>query len=139
MTIHRKLSTVVGRTSTGYALSSRMVDRYHTEGYLVLPNFLDSAEVAEIETVYDKFMQQEIKVPGKDFCDMSAGYDKRPEDFSIINCMLPRVYHPPLQGNIYEVRAADVARQLFDDVEMRLDYDQLLNKRPSKTDAVFAW
>jgi phytanoyl-CoA hydroxylase len=63
-------------------------------------------------------MRREINVPGKDFCDMSAGFDKKFEDYAIVNAMLPRVYYPLLQGNIYEKRAASIARQLFPDVEM---------------------
>ena len=102
-------------------------------------NFLNEAEVKPIEVVYDKFMNRTIKVPGKDFCDMSKSFDTKFEDFSIINAMLPTKYYPPLVGNIYEQRAADVAAQLFAGTEMAMDYDQLLDKRPEKADAIFAW
>ena len=34
-------------------------------------------------------MKQEIKVPGKDFCDMSKSFDTPFEEFSIVNAMLP--------------------------------------------------
>ena len=40
--------------------------------------------------------------------------------------------------NIYEKVSASVAQQLFE-VDMRLDYDQLLDKMPNAEDAVFAW
>jgi len=53
--------------------------------------------------------------------------------------MLPRVYYPPLKGNIYEKRAASITKQLYNDEGFDVDYDQLLAKKPSKTDAVFAW
>ena len=43
--------------------------------------------------------------------------------------MLPRKYYPALQGNIYELRAAHAAAQLFPNAKMAIDYDQLLNKR----------
>ena len=62
-----------------------------------------------------------------------------PDNWNIVNAMLPRKYHPPLQGNIYEQRAASAAAQLFPDVKMVYDYDQLLNKRPGKAGAIFAW
>jgi phytanoyl-CoA hydroxylase len=52
--------------------------------------------------------------------------------------MLPRRYHPPWQGNVFERRAASVAEQLCGP-GMSLDYDQLLAKQPHKDDAVFAW
>lgn len=40
---------------------------------------------------------------------------------------------------MYEKRAADAAAQLFPYTRMSLDYDQLLNKRPGKSKAIFAW
>jgi hypothetical protein len=76
-------------------------------------------------------MRQEIYVPGKDFCDMSGGFDRKPEEFSIVNAMLPRKYYPQWQGNIYELRTASIAEQLCGP-DMEIDYDQLLAKRPKK-------
>ena len=61
------------------------------------------------------------------------------EEWSIVNCMLPTRYYPAMRGNIYERLTESMAKQLFPDSEMTKDYDQLLNKRPGKTDAVFAW
>lgn len=123
-------------------------DRYHVsddervaferDGYVHLRGLLTEQEVAELESVYDRFLRREIEVPGKDYCDMAGDYGRRPEDFSIINVMLPRRYHPPWQGNVYERRAASVAEQLAGR-GMEIDYDQLLAKQPYKDDAVFAW
>ena len=70
---------------------------------------------------------------------MSQPFGTPYEQWGIVNAMLPRVYYPPLAGNIYEQRAADVAAQLFPGEPMEIDYDQLLNKRPQKKKAVFAW
>ena len=53
--------------------------------------------------------------------------------------MLPTKYHPEMRGNIFERLTASIVQQLFDDTDMVKDYDQLLNKRPGKDDAVFAW
>jgi len=136
-----------GRTARGheadasprYVVSEEQKKSFAEKGYALLPKFLSEEELKPIEEIYDRFMSREIKVPGKDFCDMSKSFDTAFEDFSIVNCMLPRVYYPPLQGNIYEILAESVAAQLFEGLEMRLDYDQLLNKRPGKQDAVFAW
>jgi hypothetical protein len=92
-------------------------------------------------------MARDIHIPGKDFCDMSKPFDTPFEDYSIINCMLPTKYHPPLQGNIFERLAGKACAQLFGctveegstTVTFVKDYDQLLNKRPNKGDAVFGW
>ena len=53
--------------------------------------------------------------------------------------MLPHRYHAPLRGNAWERAAATIAAEVFPGVEMVQDYDQLLDKRPGKGDAVFAW
>jgi hypothetical protein len=70
---------------------------------------------------------------------MSKPFDTPFEEFSIINCMLPTKYYPPLKNNVYERVARRIAEQLYPGVPMDVDYDQLLNKRPQKNDAVFGW
>lgn len=115
-------------------------DRAHfaEHGYVHLPGLLTEQEVADLEVVYDRFLRREIVVPGKDYCDMAGDYGRAPEDYSIVNVMLPRRYHPAWQGNVYERRAASVVRRLCGE-GMAIDYDQLLAKRPHREDAVFAW
>ena len=50
-------------------------------------------------------MAGKIEVPGKDLCDMSGNQAGRtPEQFTLYNVMLPRIYYPALQGNSYERR-----------------------------------
>jgi hypothetical protein len=112
--------------------------RFQRDGYVHLPGLLTGAEVAELGEVYDRFLRREIDVPGKDYCDMAGDYGRDPSDFSIVNVMLPRRYHPAWQGNVLEQRAAQVAEQL-QGPGMEIDYDQLLAKQPRKEDAVFAW
>lgn len=126
------------RNGDDYIVSDEEKQHFVEKGYVHLRGLLTEAEVAELETTYDQFLRREIDVPGKDYCDMAGDYGREPEDFSIINVMLPRRYHPAWKGNIYERRAASVARQLHGD-GMVIDYDQLLAKQPYKDDAVFAW
>ncbi|MGI9644690.1 MAG: phytanoyl-CoA dioxygenase family protein [Ilumatobacteraceae bacterium] len=121
-----------------YRVTDEERARFEADGYVHLPGLLNDAEVAELEVVYDRFLRREIEVPGKDYCDMAGDYGRSPEEFSIVNVMVPRRYHPAWQGNVYERRAASVARQLCGD-GMVIDYDQLLAKQPYKDDAVFAW
>lgn len=70
---------------------------------------------------------------------MSKPFDTPFEEWSIVNCMLPTRYYPLFQNNIYEKLTASIAKQLFPDKDMTKDYDQFLNKRPGKTDAIFSW
>jgi phytanoyl-CoA hydroxylase len=111
---------------------------FSDHGYVHLNGLLLEDEVAEIEETYDRFLSRDIEVPGKDYCDMAGDYGRDPDDFSIINVMVPRRYYPPWQGNVFERRAASVAQQLCGD-GMTIDYDQLLAKQPYRDDAVFAW
>ncbi|MFT5202013.1 MAG: phytanoyl-CoA hydroxylase [Candidatus Aldehydirespiratoraceae bacterium] len=126
------------RTDGEYVVSEEERAHFLKSGYVHLCGLLTEAEVATLEVDYDRFLRREIEVPGKDFCDMAGDYGRSPDDYSIVNVMLPRRYFPPWQNNVYERRAASVARQLCGD-GMQLDYDQLLAKQPHKHDAVFAW
>jgi hypothetical protein len=121
-----------------YEIDDADREAFARQGFVHLPGVLTEAEVAEIEVVYDRFLRREIEVPGKDYCDMAGDYGRRPEDFSIVNVMLPRRYYPAWQGNVFERRTQDIAGQLLGD-GMSIDYDQLLAKQPFKDDAVFAW
>lgn len=121
-----------------YILTPEQIETFHREGCVTIEDVLTEVEVREIETIYNRFLAGEIHVPDKDFCDMSKPFGIPPEKWSIVNCMLPTKYYPPLQNNIYERLTASMARQLFPESEMTKDYDQLLTKRPGKTDAFFA-
>jgi len=122
-----------------YILTPEQKESFHRDGCTTLENVLTEDEVSEIEQVFDRFLSRDIPVPGKDFCDMSKPVETPFEDWSIVNCMLPTKYYPPLRNNIYERLTACIAQQLFPSLEMVKDYDQLLNKRPGKSDAIFAW
>jgi hypothetical protein len=127
------------RNSDGtYTVTPDESDSFHRDGFVHLTGLLSEREVAELEVVYDRFLDREIEVPGKDFCDMAGDYGRDPSDYSIVNVMLPRRYFPPWQGNVLERRALSVATQLHGP-GMELDYDQFLAKQPYKDDAVFAW
>lgn len=112
--------------------------QFERDGWVRLPGVLSAAELAELEPTYMAFLRREIAVPGRDYCDMAGDYEKPVEDYSIVNVMLPRRYYPPLRDNVYERRAADIARQLCGP-DLVLDYDQFVAKPPRKADAVFHW
>jgi phytanoyl-CoA hydroxylase len=126
------------RDGDRYRVLPEEVERFRRDGYVHLQGVLSPDELAEIEAIYERFMRREIPVPGKDFCDMSGDYTRPVESFAVVNVMLPTRYYPPLAGNPYERRAASIAEQLCGP-DMVIDYDQLLAKRPRRTDAVFAW
>jgi phytanoyl-CoA hydroxylase len=121
-----------------YLLSDAQIEQFHRDGYVTLYAVLSELELAEIEPEFERFMRGEVSRMGRDFCDMSGPYGRAFEDFSLVNAVLPRKYNPDIQNNIFERRAASVARQLIGQ-SATLDYDQFLAKRPNKPDAVFSW
>jgi ectoine hydroxylase-related dioxygenase (phytanoyl-CoA dioxygenase family) len=144
-TIHRErvheIDPIAGssrRDGSDYRVSPEHVLFFQTHGYLVLRGVLSDAELATIEPGFQRFISGEIGGMGRYFCDMSGSLARKPEEFTLINAMLPRVYDPAFAGNVYEHRTLSIARQLIGD-DVGLDYDQLLAKRPGKTGAVFAW
>ncbi len=121
-----------------FPLTPDEVAAFHRDGWITLPGFLSDAELRPLEELYMRLLRREIPVQGRDYCDMTGDYARPIEDYAILNVMLPRVYWPALRGNVYERRAAHVARQLWGE-DFAIDYDQLVAKPPGKNDAVFHW
>jgi phytanoyl-CoA hydroxylase len=126
------------RQGDRYEVTEEERARFHADGYVHLHGILSEQELAEIESVYARFLAGEIEVPGKDLCDMTGEYGSPIEEFRLINVMLPRRYWPAWRGNLYERRAASIAEQLIGD-GLELDYDQLLAKPPGESEAIFHW
>jgi phytanoyl-CoA hydroxylase len=122
-----------------YILTPDQIEAFHRDGCVTIPDVLTDDEVEVLAVIFNRFVSREIPVPGKDFCDMSKPFGVPYEEWSLVNCMLPTRYYPPMQGNVYEQLTASMGRQLFPQSDMIKDYDQLLNKRPGKSDAVFSW
>jgi ectoine hydroxylase-related dioxygenase (phytanoyl-CoA dioxygenase family) len=130
--------TDLRRDGPRYRVSDEERAAFERDGWVVLRGLLSPEELAPLAATYERFLRREICVAGRDFCDMTADYGRPIEEFSIVNVMLPRRWHPALDGNLYEQRAADVAAQLCG-AGLELDYDQLVAKPPRKADAVFHW
>ncbi|MBL8768704.1 MAG: hypothetical protein JNL94_15105, partial [Planctomycetes bacterium] len=92
-----------------YTVTDDEIRRFREDGFVHLRGVLSEDEVRSIEATYDRFLRREIVVPGKDYCDMAGDYDRPVDQYAIVNVMLPRVYHPQWQGNVYERRAASIA------------------------------
>ena len=122
-----------------YRVSEAMIEAFERDGYVHIPGVLTDAEMAEVEEPMMRFIKGEVLPEGKDLCDMSGAVDRTPDEYTVFNAMLPRRYLPSMQINVFERRAASIARQLTRGKSMSIDYDQLLAKRPNSPDSVFAW
>ena len=127
-----------GRCGDDYVLNSEEVAQFQRDGYVTLRGVMSEDELQAIEPDFERFKRGEVPGMGRDFCDMSGPYDRKFDDFSLVNAVLPRVYDPTIQGNLFERRSASISRQLLGE-NATLDYDQFLAKRPAKPDAVFTW
>lgn len=127
-----------GRQGAEYLLTAGQIAQFHRDGYITLREVMTDAELAPLEAEFERFIRGEVPGMGRDFCDMSGPYDRKFEEFSLVNAVLPRRYDPTLRGNLYELRTASISRQLIGETAT-LDYDQFLAKRPAKPDAVFTW
>jgi phytanoyl-CoA hydroxylase len=132
----KKVINQYGRQGNEYILTPEEISQFHRDGYITLREVMTSNELAPLEAEFGRFIRGEVPGMGKDFCDMSGPYDRKFEDFSLVNAVLPRRYKPDLCDNLYELRAASISRQLLGETAT-LDYDQFLAKRPAKPDAVF--
>lgn len=121
-----------------YRLTAEEIETYHRDGYIVLEDVISEAELASFEPLYQQFIEGRVPDMGRDFCDMSGPYDRKFEEFQLVNAVLPRKYRPELVNNIFERRAESIAKQLIGD-QILLDYDQFLAKRPGQAGAAFAW
>ena len=126
------------REGDRYRVSPEERERFLADGYVHLAGVLSEEELAPLEELFERLLSGAIPVPERDFCDMSGDYERDPADFAVVNVMLPRRYHPPLAGNLFERRAASIAEALAGP-GLGIDYDQILAKRPRRADAVFPW
>ena len=122
-----------------YTVTPEMIAAFERDGYVHIPGVLTEAELAEVEEPMMRFIKGEVLPEGKDLCDMSGAVDRTPDEYTVFNAMLPRRYLPSIQGNVFERRAASIARQLTRGKDMSIDYDKLLAKRPGSPDSIFAW
>jgi hypothetical protein len=126
------------RDGDDYIVCEADRQKYLDDGFALLEGVLTPEEVDALSVHYDRYLNNEIKGMGKDFCDMSGSYDDEFKNFALVNAMLPRVYTPEIQGNIFEKLSESISKQLFGE-DMTLDYDQFLTKKPAKEKAAFAW
>jgi ectoine hydroxylase-related dioxygenase (phytanoyl-CoA dioxygenase family) len=127
------------RAGNAYVVTDDEVAAFHRDGYVHLERVLTEPELAELDPVYDAFLRGEIEVAGRDLYDMRTGeFGTDPAGYVVFNVMLPRVYHPAWQGNVFEQVGHSIAEQLCGE-GMVLDFDQLLAKQPGRSDAVFEW
>lgn len=133
-----KMSTS-GLVDGSYVVSDADKELFQKNGFVLFHGVMTEEEMKEhVDEVYYKFLRNQVPVPGLDLCDMSGAHGRKPEDFTIYNVMLPRIYYPSWAGNLLEQRCLTIAKSLLGE-DMHLDFDQILAKKPESKDSVMAW
>ena len=139
------------RQGDSYVVAQDARAAFRRDGYVRLPGVLSEAELAPIELLYQDLVDGKHGAAagvrlGADRADHSLPAGTPEEKWRMVNVALPTHYCAPLLGNLFERRAASIARQLLGDREgpdqgggghIIKSYDQLLAKRPRRPDAQF--
>ena len=105
---------------------ARSFDR---DGYLTVGGLLQTAEVDEYRSLYDRFLSGAIEVGGRR-SDLGAGADLvRPGVENITQVMWPSESVPELRASPAYQRALAVAREILGD-DLAFDFDMLIDKAP---------
>lgn len=121
-----------------YILSSQQVDSFHKDGYIVLEDVVTEEEMKDIEEIYFKLINKEVNVEfGEDYGDHSSPPGTAMDNWKMINVTIPSIHFPPFANNIFARRGMSIAKQLYKDLPLLWDYDQLLAKKPNRPDAIF--
>lgn len=121
-------------------ISEAQKQAFQRDGFVYIPGVLSEEEMQQhVDPVYFKFLNGDIKVPGKDKCDMAGKASSTdPEDYVLYNVMAPREHYPQWQGNLLEQRCEEISRQLLNS-DVEVDFDQILAKRPQTRDSGMPW
>lgn len=139
VTVAQPTSSSSGISGERYVVSDADKALFRKQGFVHLKRVLTEEELqTHVDPVYYRYLRGEIPVVGKDLCDMSGVSGRTPDEYTVYNVMLPRMYFKDWQGNLFEKRCEDIANQLQGG-DMAIDYDQILAKRPETTDSIFAW
>ena len=126
------------RHNNTYRITPEEIRQFKEQGYLVLHDVLTEAEMVTLDPWFEHFINGKEPNMGRDFCDMSQPYGTPPEEFRLVNAMLPSVYRPEFKGNIFHQLAQNIADQLYEEGTAQMDYEQFLAKKPNKSQAEFA-
>ncbi len=99
------------------------VDRFRTEGFLVIPKLADEATVTEIGAVYDAMLTGEIDVSATD----------NPLGRITRQIMMPSAYHGIFKDNPALNAARELSKGLLGTDDPRPVFDMLIYKEPGQT------
>lgn len=115
-------------------ISAEQIQFFESEGYLVVKNLINSAEVNYYSDLYNAFLNNTIDA-SKYRSDLSGSSDTSVE--KITQIMVPSKIVPELLKQPIHKRVGQIAQQLLGD-DIALDFDMLINKAPH-TNTITPW
>nr|WP_246148837.1 phytanoyl-CoA dioxygenase family protein [Skermanella pratensis] len=109
------------------ALSKHQIDTFWKEGHLTIPNFVDIAQVDEIDRSFQRLFRTRAGWKEGDFYDI-AGLD-RGDEFKLPQLLHPAKYAPELLRTVFWANAEAVARTLLG-ADARFSFDHAISKPP---------
>jgi hypothetical protein len=104
-------------------MDAESVDRFRTQGFLVIPKLADDEAVAEIAAVYDAMLCGDIDVSATD----------KPLGRITRQIMMPSAYHAIFKDNPALNAARELSKGLLDTDDPRPVFDMLIYKQPGQT------
>lgn len=115
-------------------LSTQQKTFFEEEGYLVIENLLNEAEVTYYSNLYDSFLDNRIDASSYR-SDLSGSADATKENITQI--MVPSKLVPELLEKVLHIKTLKMAQELMGD-DIALDFDMLINKAPN-TNTITPW
>ena len=115
-------------------LSTQQKTFFEDEGYLVIENLLNEAEVTYYSNLYNSFLDNRIDASNYR-SDLSGSDDTTKENITQI--MVPSKLVPELLEKVLHIKTLKMAQELMGD-DIALDFDMLINKAPN-TNTITPW
>ena len=107
-------------------ITTKDIDFFKTEGYLVVKNLLSKDDIAYYKKVYDDFLNNVIDA-SEYRSDLSGQKNDSVENITQI--MVPSKVFPELLNKATHLKTLKIAKCLLGE-DMELDFDMLINKAP---------
>lgn len=112
------------------ALSKHQIDTFWKEGHLTIPDFIDTAQVDEIDRSFQRLFRTRAGWKEGDFYDI-AGLDQG-DEFKLPQLLHPAKYAPELLRTAFWANAEAVAKALLG-ADARFSFDHAISKPPHPT------
>ena len=117
------------------SLTKHQIDTFWKQGYLTIPDFLDAAQLNEIEEPFQRLFKTRAGWKEGDLYDI-ASLDQG-DEFKLPQLLYPAKYAPELLRTVFWANAEAVAKELLGP-DARFSFDHAISK-PSDPESATPW